>query len=60
VGIVFTGHNGFRVAVANNDRLTSPRCCRAMSFLVDSEAFNIDCYGLALGSFEMVLGMKWL
>jgi hypothetical protein len=42
------------------DRLTSPGYCRAMSFLVDGEAFNIDCYGLALGSFEMVLGVPWL
>jgi hypothetical protein len=60
VGIIFTGHDDLRVAVTNGDWLTSPGCCRAMAFWVDDEAFNIDCYSLALGSFEMVLEVQWL
>jgi hypothetical protein len=27
---------------------------------IEDKAFTIDCYGLALGSFNMVLGVQWL
>jgi hypothetical protein len=57
LGIVFTRHGGLRITVANGNWLTGPGCCRAMSFMVDDEAFNIDFYGLTLGSFEIV---QWL
>jgi hypothetical protein len=60
VGIVFTGHGGLRVAVANDDQFISLGCYRAMSFSLHGETFNIDCYDLALGFFEMVLGVQWL
>jgi hypothetical protein len=31
-----------------------------MSFSITGEEFSIDCYGLMLGSYEMVLGVHWL
>ncbi|MEJ2003071.1 MAG: retropepsin-like aspartic protease [Maritimibacter sp.] len=56
VGLILTKHGGLCVAVANDDRLSSSRCCRGMQFSIAGEPFRIDCYGLALGSYEMVLG----
>jgi hypothetical protein len=60
VGIILFEHGDLRVAVANNDRLTSPGCCRAMSVSITGEEFSIDCYGWTLGSYEMVLGVHGL
>jgi hypothetical protein len=48
------------VAVANGDRVSSPGCCKNLRISVDGEGFYIDCYGLALGSYEMVLGVSGL
>jgi hypothetical protein len=31
-----------------------------MRIRIEGEPFVIDCYGLALGSFDMVLGIQWL
>jgi hypothetical protein len=28
--------------------------------VVDDEPFDIDCYRLALGTYDMVLGIQWL
>jgi hypothetical protein len=58
VGLVLSEHGGLRVVVANGDHLTSLGCCKAMSFSISGEAFHIDCYGLALGSYEMVLRVQ--
>jgi hypothetical protein len=60
VGIVLTGRGGLRVVVANGDRLTSTRCCKAMDISIHGEQFQIDCNGLALGFYDMVLGVQWL
>jgi hypothetical protein len=49
------------MVVANGDRLTSPgRCCRQLRIAVVTEVFVGDCFGLALGSCDMVLGVQWL
>jgi hypothetical protein len=48
------------VAVANNDRLTSPGCCMGLRIDVGTESFAIDCYELEITSYEMVLGVQWL
>jgi hypothetical protein len=60
VGIAFFGHDGLRVAVSNGDRLYSSGCCRDMRCSIAGEEFSIDCYGLTLISYEMVLGVHWL
>jgi hypothetical protein len=58
-GIQWGHHAGIHITVANGDRVHSPGCCRNMQIAILGEIF-IDCYGLALGSYEMVLGDQWL
>jgi hypothetical protein len=48
------------VVVANGDRIDSPGCCRDIDIAIGGELFRIDCYGLSLGSYDMVLGVQWL
>jgi hypothetical protein len=55
-----TSQGDMCVAVANGDRVTSPGCCRNMTMSIEGEAFIIDCYGLSLGAYDMVLGVQWL
>jgi hypothetical protein len=59
-GLQLAPHGDMRMAVANGDRVTSPGCCRDMTITIGSEAFVIDCYGLTLGTYDMVLGVQWL
>jgi hypothetical protein len=59
-GLALLGSSGLRVAVANGDRVTSPGCCRNLSVSISNEQFIIDCYGLSIGSYDMVLGVQWL
>jgi hypothetical protein len=60
VKIKFHGGTGLRVVVANDDRLSSPRCCNNLTIIIVGEPFVISCYGLALSSFDMVLRVQWL
>jgi hypothetical protein len=60
VGLALLGSSGLRVAVANGDRVTSPGCCRDLSVSIGNEQFIIGCYGLSIGSYDMVLGVQWL
>jgi hypothetical protein len=60
VGIALYARPGLRVAVANGDRLTSPGCCQDLPIKIGDEAFSLDCYGLTLGTYDMVLGVQWL
>jgi hypothetical protein len=59
-GIIFRAQAGLRVAVANNDHMASSGCCHDLKISIAGDDFVIDCYGLALGSYEMVLGVQWL
>jgi hypothetical protein len=34
--------------------------CKDLKFWVNGESYVINCYGLALGSYNMVLGVQWL
>jgi hypothetical protein len=52
--------SGLQVAVANGDRLNSPGRCHDLCIVISTEPFVIDCYGLELASFKMVLGVQWL
>jgi hypothetical protein len=60
IGVTFLDRPGLRVAVANGDRLVSSGCCCGLPVQVGGEIFSVDCYGLQLGSFDMVLGVQWL
>jgi hypothetical protein len=59
-GVFFTGGAGQCVAVANGDCITSPGHCSALDIGIVDEHFIICCYGLSLGSFDMVFGVQWL
>jgi hypothetical protein len=59
-GVTLARLSGMRIAVANGDKLVSSGCCHHMAMMVHGEQFHIDCYGLPLGSFDMVLGVQWL
>jgi hypothetical protein len=59
-GIVFDTPAGLSVAVANDDRVSSSGCSTNLKIFVAGDEFIINCYGLALGSYDMVLGVQWL
>jgi hypothetical protein len=46
--------------MANRDRLTSLGSCTDLRIQIEGESFVINCYGLALRSFDMVLSIQWL
>jgi hypothetical protein len=58
--IYFGGRSGLQVVVANGDHVQSPDCCRNMPLSITNEQFILDCYILALCSFDMVLCVQWL
>jgi hypothetical protein len=55
-----TKRASMRVAVANGDHVFSNGVCRNMAFVCAQERFLITCYTLALGGFDVVLGIQWL
>jgi hypothetical protein len=46
-----------RVVVANGNHITSSGCCNNLKISIAEEDFFIDYYNLALGSYEMILGV---
>jgi hypothetical protein len=59
--ITLSGPSCLQVSMANDNKLTnSPGYCHDMQLIIHGEHFSIDCYELALGSYDMVLGVKWL
>jgi hypothetical protein len=60
VRLVLLEHRGFHVAIINGDRIDIPSCYRDLRIMVGDEQFFIDCYGLALGSYGMVLDVQRL
>jgi hypothetical protein len=57
IGLKFGGRAGLRVTVANSERVHSPSYCKDLPITIDDELFILDCFGLTLGSYEMVLGV---
>jgi hypothetical protein len=55
VGLRLQTQSGLRIAVANEDRIANPGCYRDLQIMVDGEPFYINCFGLALSSYDMVL-----
>jgi hypothetical protein len=60
VRIKFHGSMGLRVVVANDNGLSNPGRCNDLAITIIGEPFVINCYNLALSSFDMVLGVQWL
>jgi hypothetical protein len=56
--IKFGGMARLWVTVANGESIQSLGCCKNLPITIDAEPFTLDCYGLALGLYEMVL--QWL
>jgi hypothetical protein len=57
VGIIFNGRTGLSVAMAIGDRVASTGSCTNLKIRIAGDAFTIDCYGLSLGSYDMVLSV---
>jgi hypothetical protein len=57
---IFSASTGLCVAVANGDHLTSTGCCRQLPVSIYGEHFVLNCYGVALGTNDTVLGVQWL
>jgi hypothetical protein len=51
---------GVQIAILHNERLHNPGCCKDLPITIGDEPFSLDCFGLMLGSYEMVLGVQWL
>jgi hypothetical protein len=60
VGIKLQGRTGLRVTMVNDDHLMSSGSYLGLRIQIKDETFEIDCYGLALGSFDIVLDVQWL
>jgi hypothetical protein len=60
VGLILLEHTGLYVTVANDDCINRLGCCRDLHIVAGGEPFHIDCYILALGSYDMVLSILWL
>jgi hypothetical protein len=58
--VILAAQHGLRVTVANGDKLPASGCCRNLAIAIHGEKFRVDCYGLPLGSYDMVLGVQWL
>jgi hypothetical protein len=43
--------------VANNKCVHRLSYCKDLPITIDDELFILDCFGLTLGSYEMVLGV---
>jgi hypothetical protein len=55
-----SGSVGLQMAVANGDHIPSLGRCFSLLIDIANEQFDICCYSLVLGSFDMVLGVQWL
>lgn len=53
-GIMLQGCAGLCVTVANGGRITNPGSCHDLHIYIGNKAFDLDCYDLTLGSFDMV------
>jgi hypothetical protein len=55
IGLKFGGQAGLRVTMANGERVHNPGCCQDLPITIGDEPFTLDCFGLALSSYEMML-----
>ena len=52
--------NSLSVTVANGDRISNVGIYNNLRVQIDTEIFNIDCYSIKLGGYDLVLGVNWL
>jgi hypothetical protein len=58
--VILAAWHDLCITVTNGDKLPPSGCCRKMAISVHDENFPIDCFGLPLGSYDMVLGVQWM
>jgi len=52
--------NSLSVTVADRDRISNVGIYNNLRGQIDTEIFNIDCYSIKLGGYDLVLGVNWL
>jgi hypothetical protein len=55
-----TPHPTIKVQVANGDNISCQGMARSVDLRVGTEQFSIDCIGLTLGAFNVILGFEFL
>jgi hypothetical protein len=53
-------HPTIKVQVANGDNIPCQGMARSVDLRVGTEQFSIDCIGLTLGTFDVILGFEFL
>ena len=46
--------------MANGDRMPCEGVARQVALAIGSEVFTIDCFGISLGEFDLILGVEFL
>jgi hypothetical protein len=59
-GANISQRKGIRAALTNGDQVESSGICRGLGITIFSEPFDVDCYAIPLGGFDVVLGVQWL
>jgi hypothetical protein len=49
-----------RVMVANGERVPCQGVARSVAIAINAEAFRVNCYGINLGEFDLILGVEFL
>jgi hypothetical protein len=52
--------DGLNVIVANGDKLPCRGFYSALGIIVGTEPFNLSCFSLVLGGYDLILGTHWL
>jgi hypothetical protein len=53
-------HPTLRVLMANGDRVLCQGVARNVALAIGTEEFSIDCFGINLGEFDLILGVEFL
>jgi hypothetical protein len=57
--LVTTPHPTLRVLVANGDRVPCQGVARDVALAICSEEFSINCFGICLSEFGLILGVEF-
>lgn len=53
-------HPAMRILVANGDRIPYEGVARDVTLAIGTEEFSINCFGINLGGFDVILGVDFL
>lgn len=60
IGVPVSAARGLNVKVANGDKVSCASHVPAVNITIDKEAFDINCYAISLGGYDIVLGVAFL